>query len=114
MDIQTQIQGKTNIKPIEVTKLVRTCDVCPSQWDGITKDNRQVYIRFRCGHLTIQISEPNDMSEDAAAKGLMVLDLQSADVSLGRIGFSELNLLMPDFIHLPPGESQVVDWWVRT
>lgn len=36
---------------IKVTKLIRTCSACPSQWEGETEDGRYLYIRYRWGRL---------------------------------------------------------------
>ena len=30
-----------------------TCSACPSQWDAVTEDGDEVYIRYRHGHLTV-------------------------------------------------------------
>lgn len=35
--------------------LTKTCDACPSQWEGILKDGRHIYIRYRWGNLGIGI-----------------------------------------------------------
>jgi hypothetical protein len=45
-----------------LTSLVKTCDACPSQWDGVTEDGRQVYIRYRFDHLTVEMEKaPSDI-----------------------------------------------------
>ena len=43
-----------NTKPT-VKKLSKTCDACPSQWEGETTDGRVVYIRYRWGYLSAGI-----------------------------------------------------------
>lgn len=42
----------------KVVSLTQTCSACPSQWEGRTDDDRPVYIRYRWGHLGIEIGEP--------------------------------------------------------
>jgi len=43
--------------------LVKTCESCPAQWDGVTEDGRQVYIRYRWGHLSIEVERtPSNVS----------------------------------------------------
>ena len=42
---------------MEVKEIIQTCIACPSQWEGILKDGRMFYIRYRWGTLTIQLSK---------------------------------------------------------
>ena len=41
---------------ITVKGLRITCFACPSQWEGITDDDQEVYIRYRWGHLSVRVS----------------------------------------------------------
>lgn len=43
---------------MRLAKLERTCIACPSQWDGILEDGREVYIRYRYGQLRVNIGNP--------------------------------------------------------
>ena len=38
-----------------VKELTRTCDSCPSQWEGTTAKGESVYIRYRWGELDVEI-----------------------------------------------------------
>ena len=40
---------------IELTEITQTGHFCPSQWEGKTTDGLDVYIRYRWGHLSVQI-----------------------------------------------------------
>ena len=42
---------------IVVTELRKTCDACPSQWEGRTADGRHIYIRYRFGDLSFGTGE---------------------------------------------------------
>lgn len=42
--------------PIRLRSLKKTCDACPSQWEGRTTDWKEVYIRYRWGRLTVQVA----------------------------------------------------------
>lgn len=43
--------------------LVKTCEACPAQWDGVTEDGRKVYIQYRYDHLTVEVEKaPSDVS----------------------------------------------------
>ncbi len=55
-------------KPL-VTRLVRTCNACPSQWDGTLDDGRLFYARYRFGGFSLRISntpgaDPHDDGEE--------------------------------------------------
>jgi hypothetical protein len=38
---------------IKINKIKNTCSACLSQWEGTTDDNRNVYARYRWGHLSV-------------------------------------------------------------
>lgn len=40
--------------------LKMTCMACPSQWHGITTDNRYVYVRYRWGTLSVGLGNTHD------------------------------------------------------
>jgi hypothetical protein len=40
---------------ISVTELKQTCRACPSQWEGVTRGGKIIYIRFRWGKLFVGI-----------------------------------------------------------
>jgi len=41
---------------IIVKKITKTCEACPSQWEGETDNDQQVYVRYRHGTLKIEIN----------------------------------------------------------
>lgn len=41
----------------DCTVLTQTCLACPSQWEGVLKDGRCFYVRYRHGRLTIHIGK---------------------------------------------------------
>jgi len=84
-------------KKIRVINLKKTCPATPSQWSGITDDNRKIYYRYRWGYLTISVSAPNDtnnfnviadeiaglqLNEDGWAGLLLTKDMIDATESL--------------------------------
>lgn len=79
--------------PIVVTKVEQTCGACPSQWDGQTSDNRQIYIRYRWGFLGISVGEIGDTSEFAAVSGREVFGLAHGDGLDGVLSYDELKEL---------------------
>ena len=40
-------------KGVKVWMLERTCLACPSLWEGIAEDGKEVWIRYRHGDLTV-------------------------------------------------------------
>ena len=48
-------------EPVRIVQLTKTCDSCPSQWEGETDTGKKVYIRFRWGGLSIGVG--NTLSE---------------------------------------------------
>ena len=42
---------------ITIEKLTKTCDACPSQWEGVTDAGKAVYVRYRWGYLSISIGD---------------------------------------------------------
>ena len=40
---------------IKIKEIRKTCIGCPAQWEGITTENKSVYVRYRWGNLSIDI-----------------------------------------------------------
>jgi hypothetical protein len=55
--------------PIQIKSLRMTCESCPVQYEGWTVDNRQIYIRYRFGYLTVSVGKVGDDEEFAAVNG---------------------------------------------
>lgn len=83
---------------IKITKLVQTCEACPSQWDGLTDDNRAVYIRFRWGQLSICLGKQNDTSEFAALEGETIYCEQISDGLDGILATKEMKEITKSLI----------------
>ncbi|NCC21038.1 MAG: hypothetical protein EOM26_01085 [Alphaproteobacteria bacterium] len=48
------------MKRFAVTELILTGGSSPTEWEGWTSLNRQIYIRYRHGDLTIKLGPPGD------------------------------------------------------
>ena len=49
-----------------IKRLMQTCNACPAQWEGWIEDVRMIYVRFRWGYLSVNISnEPTENVYDA-------------------------------------------------
>lgn len=44
--------------------LTKTCDACPSQWSGMTVDDKEFYARYRWGELTVVIGGEEIISRE--------------------------------------------------
>jgi len=90
-------------KPLTVivTRIVNTCPAAPSQWEGVTSDNRRVYIRYRHGGLRIGIGRTQDEA---------VADTTTYTANLGDgygMDYDELCQLAPDWLQLPEEEDVI-------
>jgi hypothetical protein len=96
---------------IKVKKIVNTCSACPSQWEGLTYDNRQIYFRYRWSCLTVRIGEKDDMSKFGAVRGNYVFELEYGNSGFdGSMDYETLKKLVAKKITLPNEESDKVDW----
>ena len=75
---------------IQIEKIVKTCDSCPAQWEGITSDNRQIYVRYRWGCLSVRVGPVGNMSEFAAVEGDEILFLDFHDEYHGSMSYKQL------------------------
>jgi len=91
---------------IKVNKIVKTCDFCPAQWEGITDDNRQIYVRYRLGTFSIKLGNPNDMEPFAAVNGTEVLRTDYGEELGGTMTYSELKELAKVYVQFPEYESK--------
>lgn len=86
---------------IVVKEIEQTCEVCPSQWEGITDDDRCIYIRYRWGFLSVRIGSPGDKSEFAGVRGKGILRKQLGDSYEGILSYKELLKATSELIQLP-------------
>lgn len=47
-----------------IASITQTCFGCPSQWEGKTEDGKYIYMRFRWGHLRLDINDETVASMD--------------------------------------------------
>jgi hypothetical protein len=60
---------------MKIISLIKTCSACPTQFSGLTEDNKDVYIRFRYGHLTISVNGETIYNEQVSDELDGVIDL---------------------------------------
>lgn len=42
---------------VRVTEIKMTCGGCPTSWEGVTDDGREVYARYRWGYLRVTVGD---------------------------------------------------------
>lgn len=68
-----------------VVNLTRTCEVCPSQWEGRTADGGHIYVRYRWGWLHIGLGTTLNGAIDD-----MTIDRQMGDEYDGQLTYAQL------------------------
>lgn len=76
--------------PFKVGEIYNYGTVCPSQWFAITKCGRMIYVRYRCGRLTLTVGEPNILEEANAVCGDLIYEKYVGDEMDGYMTFNEL------------------------
>ena len=84
---------ETNTKPsLKVISINQTCSACPSQWDAVLEDGREVYIRYRWGWLSIRCP---------GVDGEELLGKSCGDDLAGSMEYSELKEHAKEVLDLP-------------
>lgn len=78
-------------KPIVVDDIEMTCEACPSQWEGRTRDGRFVYVRYRWGGLQVGFGATLD---DAIADETIYREI--GDDMHGVLSYDELRAATQD------------------
>lgn len=78
------------VRHLKLVRLTQTCGACPSQWDAMTDDGRQVYIRYRWGYLSVCVGEAGDADEYAGVRGKPFIGEQHGDGMDGVMSTEEL------------------------
>lgn len=96
------------MRKLVVLKIVQTCQLCPTQWEGITADDREFYVRLRWDYLTIQVGEPGDHNEFAGVNGQYLVHTEYNEL----MSYSDLKGFCKENcgIVLPENESEKIDW----
>jgi len=90
------------LKKIKVVKLKNTCEVCPSQWEGVTDNNEPIYIRFRWNILSVRIGKKGVDIEDAV-RGQIIFSKDSVTYNeyQGYMNYMQLRYLTRKILTLP-------------
>lgn len=71
-----------------IKKLTKTCEACPSQWEGEFEDGSPVYIRYRWGYLSVEDIPRGEQLFGRQVEGGTwgVYGVMSTEEMLGRTG----------------------------
>ena len=84
------------IAMITIKELIKMPGACPTQWEGITDDNRFVYIRYRHGTLTVTLGDVNGNIHDTVNHGELIFKWKSNDEWSGVMSDEELKTILLD------------------
>ena len=90
---------------IKIQEITKTCESCPAQWEGKTDEGKTVYIRYRWGELTIQVSPEPSNNIYEAVNGVEVINKQLGDSLNGYLTYDELKNATAGIIEFPPSEA---------
>lgn len=91
---------------IRVVELVKTCNACPAQWDGMTDDGRKVYVRYRWGCLSVRLGAVGDHGEWAGVEGDELVSQEIGDSYDGEITLDELKYYTEGVIEWPALDNE--------
>lgn len=79
---------RSNDQPeARIVRIVQTCEMFPSQWEGYLADGRAVYVRFRFGRLTVHAHPSYPLGPDAEC---LVDERDEGDCWRGVMEYDEL------------------------
>jgi len=77
------------MEKLQITKLKKTCEACPAQWEGEDSKGNPIYIRFRWGYLSIRRGK-KDEDTMSAIDGEEIFGEKLSDGLDGNLSFEEL------------------------
>lgn len=88
--------------PVTISRIERTCYACPAQWDAWTDEGDYVYIRYRWGWLSVEISgDEREWEED---KHTILLEGEFGHQMSGFMSYDELRDVTKGVLVLPDEE----------
>lgn len=84
----------------KIKKLAKTCEMCPSQWEGELEDGKSIIIRYRWGKLTIRTSYTEHSLWDTI-EGHEVFTAVLGDALDGCIELDEVKNVVGNYIEFP-------------
>lgn len=89
---------------IKVVEIKKTCEMCPSQWEGTDVEARPVYVRYRWGFLWVGVGQRGG-DIDSAVSGKEVFGKQVGKSPDGVMSYDELRTATAGVMDLPQEET---------
>lgn len=83
---------------ITVKELTQTCEACPAQWEGLTTDDRPIYVRYRHGYLSVRLGEKGATEAYASPE---IFGLEIGEPLDGAMAYDELKQHTKDVVQWP-------------
>lgn len=78
------------IEPLPpLSRVVQTCHACPSQWNAWDADGRFYYLRFRCGHGSVETAAGPRDYVDPETPNTLVAEFTHGDRWSGELTLDE-------------------------
>lgn len=75
--------------PVVVTHITKTCGACPAQWQGTTDDGLHIYARYRYGRLLVGVGSTLEEAVDLAMSGRLI-EVRFGDTYDGTLEYDQL------------------------
>lgn len=98
---RVDFESSADAETVTITKLAKTCNAVPSQWEGVTDDGRIVYIRYRGGYGSIGIGAT--INEAITHTKQPLFYWYGDDALDGYISFETLKELLPPSVVMAEG-----------
>jgi hypothetical protein len=89
----------------KVQEIRKTCESSPAQWEGKTSDGKMIYVRYRWGELTIEISPELTTHIYDAIDGVEIFNKQIGDGYDGFLTYEQLKNVTAGIIEFPISEA---------
>jgi hypothetical protein len=89
----------------KVKSITKTCDCCPTQWEGITEDDKGIYIRYRWGYLSVRVGRKGKGILDAIG-GKELYGKQIGEEFDSILTYDQLVKEVKTKLNLPKGERR--------
>jgi len=91
---------KSKMKQIKIKTIYKTCNACPTQYEGKLSDDSTFYFRYKWGHLSIKVSEIPTDDIDEAVNGEEIINIDEGDEYDGDMSDSRVHYYMALFIRI--------------
>ncbi len=91
---------------ITIKTIKKTCTACPAQWEGTTDDGREVYVRYRFGHLSVALSDEKNTAIENSRKANWYFRWDSDGMWSGGMDYDFLKKLSDDKFVWPETDEE--------